>query len=110
MGALAVFLGVFGVSVLIYAACMAVGTRFAGGGGSFLHLLAIAAIGGVLNAIPIPIISWMLAIGVMLYLLHRWVGVDAYPEGVFIIVIAWALNFLVQMLLIGALYSAFGGA
>lgn len=100
------FLSFFVMSCLIYAACMAVGTRLAGGGGSFLHLLGIAAIGSAVGLVPIPLISSILSICVMLFLLTRWVGVDAFPEGVFILVVGWGLTFLARIFVIGALVQA----
>jgi len=102
------FLAVFVVNCLIYAGCMVVGTRIAGGGGSFLHLLAIAAIGSFVGLLPIPYVSWILSIGVMLFLLNRWVGVDVMPEGVFILVVGGGLSFLARIFIISALAAAMG--
>lgn len=96
------------VNCLIYAACMAVGSRIAGGGGSFLHLFFIALIAATINLVPIPLVSWLVSIIVMLLLLNRWIGVDAFPEGVFIVVVAGGLSFLVRVFVLSAIANAFG--
>lgn len=102
------FVIVFVVNCLIYAACMSVGSRIAGGGGSFIHLLGIACIVTVIGLVPIPIVSWVASMAVMLILLNRWIGVDIVPEGVFIMVVAWGLSFLARIFVITAIAKSMG--
>ena len=96
------------LNAVIFAACMWVGNRIAGGGGSILHMLFIGVIGAIIAAIPIPIISLVIAFIVMLVLVTRWLGVDAWPEGVFILVVAGCLSLVARMTILMAILTMLG--
>ena len=82
---------VFVLSVLVYTASLWIAAKLTGAATTFIELLVISAITGVVGLIPY---GGLLSIIVLFLLLYRWAGIDPIPDAALMVLAAIGLQAL----------------
>lgn len=66
------------------------GVRISGENGNLPALMLAALIAGLIGMIPL--VGWLISIGVLFHLVQRWTTASGFVDTIFIVIIAWALR------------------
>ena len=106
MGILLQIIGFF-ISTLFSAFCLWAGMKLTKVKGSFISMLIIAGISGVVSIIFfwIPLVGWLLSTIVMFVLIGKTTDAEFWPDAVFMVLVAKAVAIGVSMFLAMAAVS-----
>jgi hypothetical protein len=94
------YLLVFVLSVVVYTASLWLGAKLTRTETTFLELLVISAIAAVVGLVPY---GGLISLIVLFLLLHRWAGIEPFPDAALMVVVAFGLRVLLLFTLRGLL-------
>jgi hypothetical protein len=101
------FLLVFVVTTFFVAGSLWLGAKIVKVECTFLAMLIIAAVTMLLYMIPG--VGWILSLVALYFMLHKWTTAEFWPDAVIMVVVAWAIRFVVGLglaLVIGAMQTS----
>ena len=71
--------------------------------GGIIHLFLAAGAASLISLIPLFLISQILSVIVLIWLISLWTDAEPWPDVVLIVVISWAISYLVFIYILGLL-------
>ena len=96
----------FIVGTVLSAVCLWAGMKLTKVGGTFLSMLAIAALSSLAGLIPIPFVGWLASLVVMFVLISKWTDAEFWPDAVLMVVVADVVGIFGGMALVSLLAGA----
>jgi len=96
----------FLIGTVFSAVCLWAGMKLTKVDGTFLSMLAIAALSSLAGLIPLPVVGWLASLIVMFVLISKWTDAEFWPDAVLMVVVADVVGILGGIFFAGLLAGA----